>query len=144
MRIGDLVDHAGIIANVPIFRAPDLGSTGTVPAEAVVEAVRAPRAGRARHRRRRRSDGDAREPRHSAAKTIEDRVAQALAAQYALGPAKDIMVQFRPRAARDPGRAQPPRASRASPHINYDSRSGRFDVTLDMPTGAGSARHAAI
>ncbi len=40
MRIGDLIEHAGIIAKVPIFRAPDLGSTGTVPAEAVVEAVR--------------------------------------------------------------------------------------------------------
>ena len=37
---GDLVDNAGIIAKVPIFRAPDLGFTGTVPAEAVVEAVR--------------------------------------------------------------------------------------------------------
>ena len=40
VRIGDLVDHAGIIARVPIFRAPDLGVTGTVSAEAVVEAVR--------------------------------------------------------------------------------------------------------
>ena len=40
MRIGDLVENAGIVANVPIFRAPDLGRTGTVPADAVVEAVR--------------------------------------------------------------------------------------------------------
>src|SRR5674476_211239 len=40
VRIGDLVEHAGIVAKVPIFRAPDLGSTGTVSAEAVVEAVR--------------------------------------------------------------------------------------------------------
>src|SRR3989337_1790921 len=41
VRIGDLVAHAGIVANIPIFRAPDLGSTGTVPADAVIEAVRA-------------------------------------------------------------------------------------------------------
>jgi len=40
VRIGDLVEHAGIVAKVPIFRAPDLGSTGMVSAEAVVEAVR--------------------------------------------------------------------------------------------------------
>ena len=40
VRIGDLVEHAGIVAKVPIFRAPDLGSTGTVPADAVIEAVR--------------------------------------------------------------------------------------------------------
>jgi len=41
VRIGDLVAHAGIVANRPIFRAPDLGSTGTVSVEAVIEAVRA-------------------------------------------------------------------------------------------------------
>src|SRR4029077_3377442 len=41
VRIGDLVDHAGIVAKVPIFRAPDLGSTGSVSADAVAEAVRA-------------------------------------------------------------------------------------------------------
>ena len=35
VRIGDLIDHAGIVANVPIFRSPDLGSTGTVSADAV-------------------------------------------------------------------------------------------------------------
>ena len=40
MRVGDLVEHAGVIAKVPIFRAPDLGVTGTVPADAVIEAVR--------------------------------------------------------------------------------------------------------
>src|SRR5476649_515525 len=40
VRIGDLVDNAGIVANVPVFRAPDLGSTGSVPIDAVVEALR--------------------------------------------------------------------------------------------------------
>src|SRR5471032_135543 len=40
VRIGDLVDNAGIVANVPIFRAPDLGSTGSVPIDAVIEALR--------------------------------------------------------------------------------------------------------
>ena len=40
VRVGDLIDNAGIIANVAIFRAPDLGSTGVVPVDAVIEAVR--------------------------------------------------------------------------------------------------------
>src|SRR6185312_16461942 len=40
VRIGDLVDHAGIVASVPIFRSPDLGYTGSVSSEAVLEAVR--------------------------------------------------------------------------------------------------------
>src|SRR3569623_2677607 len=41
VRIGDLVENAGMIAGEPNFRAPDLGMAGTVPAAAVVEAVRA-------------------------------------------------------------------------------------------------------
>ena len=34
VRIGDLVDNAGAVADVAIFRSPDLGTTGTVPASA--------------------------------------------------------------------------------------------------------------
>src|ERR1044072_6547583 len=40
VRIGDLVENAGAAANTPIFRAPDLGQTGTVPVRAVLDAVR--------------------------------------------------------------------------------------------------------
>src|SRR5262245_66480518 len=40
VRIGDLIDNAGIVSSVAIFRAPDLGYTGTISADAVVEAVR--------------------------------------------------------------------------------------------------------
>ncbi|MGN6461949.1 MAG: flagellar basal body P-ring formation chaperone FlgA, partial [Pseudolabrys sp.] len=40
VRIGDLIDNAGIVADVPIFRAPNLGQSGTVSAASVAEAVR--------------------------------------------------------------------------------------------------------
>src|ERR1700751_4065775 len=40
VRIGDFIENAGIVASVPIFRAPDLGYTGTISADAVLEAVR--------------------------------------------------------------------------------------------------------
>src|SRR5436190_19117636 len=40
VRIGDLIDNAGAVADVPIFRAPDLGQTGSVSAARVIEAVR--------------------------------------------------------------------------------------------------------
>ncbi len=136
VRIGDLVDHAGIIANVPIFRAPDLGVTGTVSAEAVIEAVRP-------YALVGLDTGDVAEvtvtraSRAILAKIIEDRVAEALAAQYALGPVKDIVVHFE-REMRvihvEPSAKGDPRVA----YINYDSRSGRFDATLDMPTGAGT------
>src|SRR4051812_11818762 len=40
VRIGDLVQNAGAVGDVPIFRAPDLGHSGGVPANRVVDAVR--------------------------------------------------------------------------------------------------------
>ena len=134
VRIGDLVEHAGIIAKVPIFRAPDLGETGTVPAEAVVEAVR-------RYELIGLDTGDVSEvtvtraSRAIPSEVVEQSVAQALAAQYALGPAKDIVVKF-DRELRtiqvEPSATGNPRVA----FVNYDPRSGRFNATLDVPTGA--------
>ncbi|HEY1313570.1 MAG TPA: flagellar basal body P-ring formation chaperone FlgA [Steroidobacteraceae bacterium] len=134
MRIGDLIDHAGIVAKVPIFRAPDLGSTGSVSADAVVEAVRA-------YALVGLDTGDlsevlvTRASRAIPAKDIEDRIAQALSTQYALGPAKDIAVNFD----RELRALQLEATAKGEPrvgYLNFDGRSGRFDVTLDIPTGA--------
>jgi flagella basal body P-ring formation protein FlgA len=43
VRLGDLLDNAGPAANEPVFRAPDLGTTGTVQAARVLAAARAKR-----------------------------------------------------------------------------------------------------
>jgi flagella basal body P-ring formation protein FlgA len=136
VRIGDLVDHAGIIANVPIFRAPDLGSTGTVPADAVIEAVRAhalvglDTAGLTEVVVIRAS-------RTIPAKEIEDSVAEALSRQFALGAPENIAVNFE-RELRtiqvEPNAKGSPRVAR----ISYDARTGRFDVTMEIPTGAAN------
>src|SRR4029079_16511662 len=40
VRIGDLVENAGMAADVPVFRAPDLGQTGAVPIARVADALR--------------------------------------------------------------------------------------------------------
>ena len=134
VRIGDLVENAGIIAKVPIFRAPDLGATGTVSAQAVVEAVR-------QYQLIGLDTGDVSEvvvtraSRTIPAQDIEQRVAQALSAQYALGPANDVVVHFdrELRAIRvEPSAKGDPRVA----YLNFDARSGRFDATLDLPTGA--------
>jgi len=136
VRIGDLVAHAGIVANRPIFRAPDLGSTGTVSVEAVIEAVRA-------HALIGLDTGGVNEvvvtraSRTIPAKDIEDGIADALSRQYALGHPKDIAVTFERelRAIQvDPSAKGEPRVAR----INFDTRSGRFDATLEIPTGAGN------
>ena len=134
VRIGDLIENAGIVAKVPIFRAPDLGSTGMVSAETVIDAVRP-------YALIGIDTGDVSEvvvtraSRTIPAKDIEDRIAQALSAQYALGPVKDIVVNFD----RELRTIQVETSTKGDPrvgYLNYDSRSGRFDVSLDMPTGA--------
>ena len=41
VRIGDLVDNAGTAAGIPIFRSPDVGTTGVVSVGQVLDALRA-------------------------------------------------------------------------------------------------------
>lgn len=136
VRVGDLVENAGIIAKVPIFRAPDLGFTGTVPAEAVVAAVRT-------HALIGLDTGGitevtvTRAARAIPAKEIEDIVARALSVQYNLGKPSDITIVFE----RDMQAMYVDPSSIGSPHvarINYEARNARFDATLDIPTGTSS------
>lgn len=136
VRVGDLVENAGIIAKVPIFRAPDLGFTGTVPAEAVVAAVRT-------HALIGLDTGGVTEvtvtraARAISAKEIEDIVARALSVQYNLGKPSDITIVFE----RDMQAMYVDPSSIGSPHvarINYEARNARFDATLDIPTGTSS------
>ena len=93
VRIGDLIENAGIVATVPIFRAPDLGYTGTVSADAVLEAVR-------KHALIGVNVGDVREvtvtraSRTIPADEIEDVIAKSLSARHDLGSSKDIVVTF--------------------------------------------------
>ena len=135
VRVGDLVANAGIIANVAIFRAPDLGQTGTVPAEAVVEAVRAhaliglDTAGISEVVVTRAS-------RAIPVTAIETSVARALSVRFNLGDIKDIKVNFE----RDPRVIYVEPSANGDPRvaqINFDQRSGRFDATLEVPTGPG-------
>ena len=136
VRIGDLVERAGIIANVPIFRAPDLGSTGAVPVSAVIEALRA-------HALVGLDTGGLNEvvviraSRTIPAKQIEESVAAALSKQFSLGDPKNIGVNFERelRAIQvEPSANGEPRVSR----LNFDARDGRFDVTLEIPTSAAN------
>ncbi len=134
VRIGDLVENAGIVANVAVFRAPDLGSTGTVPIDAVIEALRAhalvgiDTAGLS-------EVVVVRASRAIPAKDVEDTVATALSKQFGLGDPKNIAVVFE----REMRAIQVEPSARGTPRvarINYDAKSGRFDAMLEVPTGA--------
>src|SRR6476661_1503778 len=131
VRIGDLVENAGIVAQVPIFRAPDLGFSGTVSAEAVAEAVRP-------HALIGLDTGGVQEvvvtraSRLIEAQAVENCLTAALSAQFALGPATDLRLTY-DRALRtqyvEPNAKGGPRVL----HASYDSLTGRFDATLDIP-----------
>jgi flagellar basal body P-ring formation protein FlgA len=131
VRIGDLVDHAGIVAKVPIFRAPDLGATGSVSADDVIEAVRA-------HAIVGLDAGGitdvtvTRASRAIALNEVESPVTRALSAQYPLGPAKDIVlvldhelrtIYVEPSAKGDP----------RLDSVSFDTHNNRFDATVEIP-----------
>ena len=132
VRIGDLVSHAGIIANVPIFRSPDLGTTGVVSAADVIAAVRA-------HALIGLETGDVQEvlvtrsSRAIAPQDIEAPVAQALSTRYALGKPKDLTLNFDNDV--QPIQVEPtvtaaPRVTR----ITYDPRTTRFNAVVAIPS----------
>ncbi len=133
--IGDLIENSGIVATVPIFRAPDLGSTGTISADAVLEAVRGhaligiDTAGI-------REITVTRASRAIPTKDVEDAIARTLSTRFDLGPPEDIAVNFLPDMREiyvEPSAKGQPRVT----NIGFDTRNGRFDATLEFFIGPG-------
>jgi flagella basal body P-ring formation protein FlgA len=138
VRIGDLVEGAGDTADIPVFRAPDLGQTGSVPVARVMDALRPHGV----------TDLDTRGlsevvvTRLSRAITngdISERIARALAGQYGFGDAQNLSVMLdRPiRVLQVESNAT---ADLAVAHLYVDPRTGRFDVTLELPGSAVARR----
>lgn len=137
VRIGDLVDHAGELAGVPVFRAPDIGTTGTISSSQVMEALRP-------YRMFRVDLADIAEVEVSRAgrvftpAEIQGRILQAFAGQYGLGEAASLSLtverDIRPFAveATSSGELVVARSS-------YDPRTNRFDITFEIP-GSQAAR----
>ena len=93
VRIGDLIDNAGAAAQIAVFRAPDLGSTGTVAVQRIVEAVRAHDVF-AINTHGLKDISVTRASRNIANTDIEERIASAIASQYRIGEAKNIGITF--------------------------------------------------
>lgn len=130
VRIGDLVDHAGAAAAVAIFRAPDLGQTGAVPAQRVVEAVRAH--GLATLETHGLSEVVVTRPaREIGGKEIEGKIVAALRAAYRLAASPDLTVTFDHGAA--PLLVDPAAGELRVVRASYDSYSGRYAVTFEIP-----------
>ena len=137
VRIGDLVDHAGSIAGVAIFRAPDLGQTGTVQAYRVMEAVRPH--GLLIDTRDIGEVVVTRLSRVIPIKAVEARIAAVLVSQNSAIDAKNLLVTLdregRPIQVESSavGDLQPARTY-------YDPRTGRFDITFELPGSAAARR----
>lgn len=137
VRIGDLIENAGIVADVPIFRAPALGQTGTIAASQVLEAVRA-------HALVGLDPGAVSEvtvtraSRAISSSEVEAVVAAALAKSYTLGNASDISVNF-VRSLRTLHLESTQTGAPQIEQLRFDSRTGRFDGTLTI-AGASSTQ----
>jgi flagella basal body P-ring formation protein FlgA len=141
VRIGDLIDNAGAAAQIAVFRAPDLGATGTVGVQRVVEAVRAHDVF-AINTHGLKEITVTRASRNIGNADFEERIASAIASQYRIGEAKNIGLTFDRNVTAvnvEPGIV----GDLAVTRLSFDPRSGRFDVTLDVP-GSHVVRRGAL
>ncbi len=131
VRIGDLVENAGPVADIPIFRAPDLGTTGAVATDRIVEAIQSHQLiGIETHGLT--QVVVMRASRTISGREISSRIAQALAGQYGLGDAHNLLVNFD----RDVHTLQVEpdvTGELQAVALSYDPRTTRFDVTFDLP-----------
>ena len=130
VRVGDLIDNAGSAALIPVYRSPDLGTTGALPVAQVLNVLRAKQVIGV-------MTGDIREvqvtrlARTLANKDLETAVASALERRFGLGEAANIAVTFDRGIAdvrldaSNTGALQP-----VAPR--YDARGGRFDITFEI------------
>ena len=137
VRIGDLIDNAGQFSRIAVYRAPDLGTTGSLPVAQVLNALRA-------HQvigvdtRDLRQISVTRLARTLEGKEIEAQVARALERRNGLGEAASLSLTFD----RDPGdiRLDASNSGNLQPvSARYDARNGRFDVAFEIANENGAA-----
>ncbi len=128
VRIGDVLDNAGSAAQIAIFRAPDLGTTGSLPVRQLLSALRA-------HQvigvdtRDLHDIAVTRAARTIDTSEIERQIAQALERRNGVGEAANLLLTFD----RDLQNVQLDAANTGTLSVQsarFDARSARFDVTL--------------
>ncbi|MBW5440069.1 flagellar basal body P-ring formation protein FlgA [Bradyrhizobium canariense] len=137
VRVGDLIDNAGSAALIPVYRSPDLGTTGALPVAQVLAVLRAKQVIGV-------MTGDIKEvqvirlARTLANKDLETAVATALERRFGLGDAANITVTF------DRGiadmRLDASNTGTLQPvATRYDARSGRFDIAFEINNDSNPA-----
>src|SRR6266702_2952794 len=130
VRVGDVIDNAASSAKIAIYRAPDLGTTGSLPVAQVLATLRA-------HQVIGVDTGDLREisvtrlARTLEGKDIELQVARALEHRNGLGDAANLSLTF-DRDVQDLRLDASNTGAMQPISTRYESRSNRFDVTLEI------------
>ena len=137
VRIGDVIDNAGTSAQIAIYRAPDLGTTGSLPTAQILTALQA-------HQvigvdtRDIKAVSVTRLSRKLESKDIELQVGRALEHRNGLGDAANLNLTFDRDVqdmqldASNTGDMQPTSA-------RFDPRNGRFDVTFEIGNDVNAA-----
>jgi len=135
VRIGDVIDNAGTAAQIAIYRAPDLGTTGTLPTAQVLTALRAHQVIGVDTKNikevtvtRLARNIDAKEIKDDIARALEHRGGLGDAANLTLMPDRDL--QDLHLESYNTGVVQPIA-------VRYDPRGGRFDVTFEIGNDTG-------
>ena len=137
VRIGDVIDNAGSAAQIAIYRAPDLGTTGSLPVAQVLNTLRA-------HQvigvdtRDLKEISVTRLARALEGKDIELQIARALERRNGLGDAANLTLSFD----RDPSDVKLDAGFSGAMQatiVRYDNRNGRFDVTFEIGNENGAA-----
>lgn len=134
VRLGDLIDNPGRFATTPLFRAPDLGHTGQVPAAQIVAAAR--RAGLGEIDKAGLAEVTVtRDARFVPLADIEEKVATVLARGMGLADASRLAITFE-RGTR-PIAVEPSAVGAALVvRHQHDPRTGRFEALVEVQGSA--------
>jgi len=130
VRIGDVIDNAGPSAQIAIYRAPDLGTTGSLPTAQVIAALRAHQVIGVDTR-----DISAilvtRLARTLEGKDIELQIARALEHRNGLGEAANLSLTF-DRDVQDLKLEASNSGAMQAISARFEPRNNRFDVTFEI------------
>jgi flagellar basal body P-ring formation protein FlgA len=130
VRIGDMIDNAGTSAQIAIYRAPDLGTTGSLPTAQVIAALQA-------HQvigvdtRDIKAVSVTRLSRAFEGKEIEAAVAHTLEHRNGLGDAANLSLTFD----RDIADVRLEASSTGALQpisVRHEPRNGRFDISFEV------------
>jgi flagella basal body P-ring formation protein FlgA len=137
VRIGDVVDNAGTAGGIAIYRAPDLGTTGSLPTAQVLGALRARAVIGV-------TTGDIKEVAVTRlARTVETReielqVARAIEHRGGLGNAANLKLTF-DRDMQDVRLEASYTGAMQMVASRFDSRNGHFDVSFEIANEGAAA-----